>query len=98
MEVRIKCKVKNLKFSELKRSIAQNEVADFTNVEYQRSASLRTAIRDGWVEVLKKAKTATPKPEVKEKPEQEEKPKGKKRGRKPKSEKIASKDLASTSS
>lgn len=87
MEVRVRCKVKNLKFRELNRSIAQDEVADFTSVEYQKSASLRTAIRDEWVEVLKKAKTATPKPkpEVEEKPKLEEKSKGKKRGRKAKS-------------
>ena len=88
MEVRVKCRVKNLNFHELKRKISQGEVADFTNEEYNKSASLRNAIRDNWVEVLKRARTAAPRsvePPKQEEPKKEEKPK--KRGRRPKREK-----------
>lgn len=90
MEVRVKCKVKNLNFHELKRKIAQGEIADFTNEEYNKSASLRNAIRDNWVEVLKKARTTVPKPSAPPKssvtptPEVKKTLPGKKRGRKPK--------------
>jgi len=82
MEVQVRCNVKALNIPELKRKLTQNEIADFSNDEYLKSASLRDAIRDRWVTVLKKAKTAPPIPPEEKQPK---KPEPKKRGRKPKS-------------
>ena len=94
MEIRVKCKVKSLHLPELSRDLKKDLTSDFTSEEYQKSLTLRKAIEDGWVIILKKAVT-NQKPQVIEaekqttkvvenKPDEQKKPK---RGRKKKDEK-----------
>lgn len=69
MEVRVKCRVKSLHLPELSRDLKKDIIADFTSKEYQKSPTLREAIDNDWVVVLKKASTnQKPKLTVIEKP------------------------------
>jgi len=55
MQVKVQCNVKSLSFSEISRTLRLSEIGNFSEAEYAKSSTLRSAIRTNWVTVLKKS-------------------------------------------